>query len=74
MKELDFDCDDTDFGILCFKTNNRKWSVSFKAKYLHHFKIGIHVVYGDWIITGLENFLAQNQAQIKALSNGDTNV
>jgi len=25
IKELEYDCDENDFGILCFKTNNRKW-------------------------------------------------
>jgi len=71
ISELKYDCDDNDFGILCFKTNRKKWSICFDIKYQHTFQLKNFIVYNDHIITGLEDFLAvdHNVKQIQILSN-----
>lgn len=64
IKELEFDCDDTDFGILCFKINRKGWSICFHTKYKDDFKLDMYIQYKDYIVTGFENFLLNNKDQI----------
>lgn len=67
LKELDYDCDEGDVGILCFKTNNKKWSIGMKKDYLDTFNLSNYVIYNNHFITGLESFLDENSEQLKSL-------
>ena len=76
IKELKYDCDDNDFGILCFKTNRKKWTICFDVKYQYKFNLKNYSIYNDHILTGLEDFLSDdhNSNQVKILSNEVNNV
>jgi Holliday junction resolvase len=67
IKELEADCDETDIGILCFKTNRKGWSVCVHVKYLSEFNLTNYVVYKGYVILGLEEFLKQNNNQFKKI-------
>lgn len=64
ISELEYDCDDNDFGILCFKINRKGWSVCFHTKYIQLFKLNTHICYKNYIVTGFEPFLIDNKAPI----------
>jgi Holliday junction resolvase len=70
ITELEFDCDEGDFGMLCIKTNRKKWTVLFKVKYIQNFNLTNYAIYNDYVITGLENFLENNTEQLKKLLEG----
>ena len=61
LSELEYDCDDDDIGILCFKTNNKKWSIAMNVSYKDHFKLSIFSMYKLYFVTGLETFLTDNK-------------
>lgn len=70
ITELEYDCDPEDVGILCFKTNNKKWSLVMHNKYIHNFKLSTFVSYKNYFVTGLETFLSENKDSfIKLLRN-----
>lgn len=71
IKELEYDCDEGDFGVLCFKANNRKWSICFHNKYLHLLNITNHAIYDSYVICDLLTFLENNKENIKGISNGE---
>lgn len=68
LKELEFDCDENDFGVLCFKTNRKPWSIAFKVDLLHKFKISNYIIYNGYVITAMKPFLDNNVEIIKELS------
>ena len=67
ISELEFDCDDDDFGILCIKTNRKKWIILFKDKYLYNFQFTNYAIYNNYVVTGLENFLENNSNNLKTI-------
>jgi Holliday junction resolvase len=67
ITELEFDCDEDDVGILCIKTNRKKWIVLLKVKYLHNFQLKNYAIYNDYFVTGLENFLETNTDNFKKI-------
>lgn len=67
IKELEFDCDENDVGILCFKINRKGWSICVSIKYLQEFQLDNYIVYKKYIITGLEDFLTKNSEKFKSL-------
>lgn len=67
ISELEFDCDVDDVGVLCIKTNRKKWIVLFKTKYIHMFQLSNYAIYNDYVATGLETFLENNTDKLKTI-------
>lgn len=67
--ELESDCDEDDFGVLCFKTNRKKWSICFHTKYLHKFQLKNYSIYNNYIISDMEYILEHNKDIFIELSN-----
>lgn len=67
LSELEYDCDEGDIGLLCFKTNNKRWAIVFSSSHLHMFSVGNYSVYGKYVITDMEAFLESNVKAFKGL-------
>ena len=67
LSELSYDCDPEDVGILCFKTNRKPWLIAFPIMYQDNFQLTGYTIYGQYVITGLENFLMVNHQSLKKI-------
>lgn len=65
--ELEFDCDENDVGVLCIKTNRKKWMVLFQVKYIQNFQLSNYAIYNNYVVTGLEDFLENNTNNLKTI-------
>ena len=66
IKELEYDCDENDFGLLCFKINNKGWFVVVRDSYDLEFEN--YCKYRDYRVTALVGFLKANKEKILKLS------
>ena len=67
--ELETDCDEKDFGVLCFKTNRKKWTICFHVKYLQKFKINNYSIYNNYVVCDMEYLVSNNKDTFIELSN-----
>lgn len=67
ITDLEYDCDSKDIGIICIKINSRGWMVVFNKVLINKFKLQNHVIYNDYIVTGLNSFLTDNRKAIELL-------
>lgn len=67
LSELEYDCDKDDIGVLCFKTNNKKWALAISSSHLNKFNLSSYAIYQSYIITDMEQFLSSNSDNFKKL-------
>jgi hypothetical protein len=67
LKDLEYDCDVNDFGILCVKINRKGWFICVKPN--TNFILTNYAMYNNYIVLSLEVFLEQNKNEILKLSN-----
>lgn len=74
LKELDYDCDDNDVGVLCFRTNRQPWSIAIPIRYLHLFPLKHYLVHDQYFITSLSDILNNHIDTFKAIIKDTPNV
>lgn len=59
IEELEHDCDENDFGIICVKINLKGWMIGVSEAW-DDLQFDNYVVYNGYKFTGLEKFLKDN--------------
>lgn len=68
ISDLEHDCDEEDFGILCVKVNRKGWFICFNRKFEEKFSLSDFTTYKGYIVVGLDLFMKKNKNQVIKLS------